>query len=362
MMNDEAYYKLAKVLDTLPNGFPATESGVEIKLLKKIYAPEQADLFCQLRLTFETTEQIAARTGLPLEDLERKLIMMAVGGQIFMIKMNKIRYFRMLPWLFGIYEFQLNCIDKEFALLHKEYEPFYHRQFFSQKPQLMQTLAIEESIPVHQEALPYEKVSTIIENNQSFLLNECICKKERGLLDHPCDRPLEVCLFISPFPGVFDKSRTGRVITKAEAYELLKKTEEQGLVHLTSNVQLGQIYICNCCKCCCGVLRSINEFGIPAPLVINSHYYAEINPDECTGCGICADERCQVNAINEEEDVYLIVQEKCIGCGLCMSTCPMEAIRLVHKDQAEIAPPPLTEDAWFVERGNSRGIDFSKFK
>jgi Na+-translocating ferredoxin:NAD+ oxidoreductase subunit B len=361
-MGDEAYYKLAKVLDTLPNGFPATESGVEIKLLKKIFSPEQAELFCRLRLTFETTEQIATRTGLPLERLEKKLISMAAGGQIFMIKMNKVRYFRMLPWIFGIYEFQLNCLDEEFALLHNEYEPFYLRQFFSQKPQLMQTLAIKEGITVHQEALPYEKVSTLIENNQSFLVNECICKKERGLLGQPCDRPREVCLFIAPLPGVFDKSRTGRVITKTEAFELLKKTEEQGLVHLTSNVQFGQLFICNCCKCCCGVLRSINEFGIPAPLVINSHYYAEISADACSGCGICADERCQVNAIAAAEDSYRILPERCIGCGLCISTCPMAAIRLVHKDPAAIAPPPLTEDAWFVERGASRGVDFSKFR
>ena len=72
-MADEIYQKLARVLDTLPNGFPATESGVEIKLLKRIFTPEQADLFCDLRLTFETAQQVAERTGRPLEGLDRKL-------------------------------------------------------------------------------------------------------------------------------------------------------------------------------------------------------------------------------------------------------------------------------------------------
>jgi hypothetical protein len=33
-MSDDVYYRLAKVLDTLPNGFPSTEDGLEIKLLK----------------------------------------------------------------------------------------------------------------------------------------------------------------------------------------------------------------------------------------------------------------------------------------------------------------------------------------
>jgi electron transport complex protein RnfB len=81
-MSDEIYKKLAKVLDTLPNGFPSTPSGVEIKLLKKIFTPEQADLFCSLRMTFETAGQIAERTGRPLPGLEVQLTAMAEAGQI----------------------------------------------------------------------------------------------------------------------------------------------------------------------------------------------------------------------------------------------------------------------------------------
>ena len=79
-MSDDVYRKLAKVLDTLPNGFPATENGVEIKLLEKIFEPDQADLFCDLRLQFESAEQIAERTGRPLEGLEEKLIGMKKDG------------------------------------------------------------------------------------------------------------------------------------------------------------------------------------------------------------------------------------------------------------------------------------------
>jgi electron transport complex protein RnfB len=361
-MHDEVYYKLATVLNTLPNGFPATESGIEIRLLKKIFTPQQAKLFCKLRLTFETAGQIAERTGLPPEGLEEALGTMAELGQIFMIDLGGTRFFRMLPWVFGIYEFQLGRIDRELAELSEAYHSTYSRQFASRKPQLMQTLAVEETIPAHQEALPYEKVSAIIDANQSFRVSECICKKERGLLGHPCDRPTEVCLAIAPVPGVFDNSPTGRVISKDEAYDLLNRAEEAALVHLTMNVQVGQIYICNCCKCCCGVLRSITELGIPASLVINSHYYAEIDGDACTGCGLCADERCQVGAIAAEEEAYRIAPEKCIGCGLCISACPADAIHLVRRTPDEIETPPFTEDDWYAERGRLRGVDFSEFK
>ena len=80
-MSDEIYHKLAKVLDTLPSGFPATESGIEIKILKKIFTPEEADLFCDLRLTPENAEQIAKRTGRPIEGLEEMLISMWKRGK-----------------------------------------------------------------------------------------------------------------------------------------------------------------------------------------------------------------------------------------------------------------------------------------
>jgi len=362
-MSDEIYRRLAKVLDTLPNGFPSTKSGVEIKLLKKVFEPEEAELFCDLRLTFETAQQIAERTGRPLEGLEAKLIRMRERGEIFAVNLGGTWVFKMLPWAFGIYEFQLPRLDREFVELNEEFYEAFGKQFFGNTPQLMQTLPVEQELSVEQEALPYERVSTLIESGQSFLVNECICKKEQGLLGNPCDRPLEVCLAIAPVPGVFDDSPRGRVISRDEAYKLLDECEKNALVHLTSNFQNGRFFICNCCGCCCGVLRGINQLGIPATTVINSQFYAEIDPEECTECGICAEERCQVNAIAEAEDgSYEIAPEKCIGCGLCISECPTEAIKLVRRPQEEMDVPPVDEAGWFRERGRRRGVDFSQFE
>ncbi len=358
----DIYTRLAEVLDTLPNGFPSTESGIEIRLLKKIFTPEEAELFCDLRLTYETVDQIAARTGRPLDGLKGRLIAMGRKGQVFAIDMGGTWVFKMLPWVFGIYEFQLGRIDEELARMSEEYYPAYNRPFFAQGPALMHIVPIEETIHSHQETLPYDRVSALIEKNKSFMVNECICKKEKALLGEPCDRPLEVCMAMAPVPGVFDKTPIGRPITKEEAYALLKKTEEAGLVHMTNNFQNGQFFICNCCKCCCGPLRSINELGIPAWDAVNSSYYAKIDPDECTSCGLCADERCQVGAIAEGADAYEVTPRKCIGCGLCISTCPAGAISLARKEEKDIKQQPFTENDWFEERGAKRGVDFSKYR
>jgi len=361
-MGDELYEKLAKVLDTLPNGFPPTKEGVEIKLLKKVFSAEQAEIYCNLRLEFENAEQIAARSGLPLEGLEEKLRNMMIDGQVMGIPFGDTFYFQMRPWLFGIWEFQLNRLDREMVDLFEQYHhSSFGKQFFTDQPQQFRILPIEEEIKQHSQALPYEKVSSLIDAGKSFLANDCICKKEKAISGDPCDRPMDVCLAVAPIEGVFDNPPSGKVISQQEAYDLLKKTEEMALVHLTSNFQNGVYYICNCCSCCCAVLAGINKMGIPATSVVNSNYFAVVNEDNCTLCGTCKDERCQVDAIEEGGDSYRIVKDKCIGCGLCISTCEDEAIQMVRKEEAEIIAPPVDEKTWFIDRGKQRGVDFSEF-
>ncbi len=359
-MSEEVYRRLAKVLDTLPNGFPATESGVEIRLLQKIFTPEEADLFCDLRLSFETPQQIAERTGRPLAGLEEKLVSMWNRGQIFGIDFGAVKVFRMLPWAFGIYEMQLNRMDKAFAQLCEEYSSAFGRRFFKEKPQLMQVLPIEREIPDKQEALPYEQVSALIEKSASFAVADCICKKEKRLLGKGCDKPLEVCLAMAPIPGVFDNYHWGRPISKDDAYAVLDRAEEAGLVHMTYNIESGHFFICNCCGCCCGPLQGINRLGVRD--AVNSHYYAVIDPERCVACGKCAEERCQVNAIQRGDEAYRILKERCIGCGLCVTTCPSEAVSLVHKTPEELVLPPKDENAWFEERARQRGVDYSIYK
>jgi len=360
-MSDTSYEKLAAVLDTLPNGFPSTEDSIEIKLLRKIFSPDEAELFCDLKLSFETVDQIAARTERPLQGLEDALLTMKGKGQIFGVDLGGINIFKMVPWVFGIYELQLPHMDKELAEMCEEYMKVYGPQFLANKPQLMQVIPIESEIKGVQEALPYEKVSNIIENSQSMMYFDCICKKEKNLIGDPCDRPMQVCTGYAPIPGVFDDHPYGKTMNKEEAYALLDKAEEDGLVHLTWNVKSGQFFICNCCGCCCGVLRGINELGIDASKVINAHYYAEIAADECTACGVCADERCQVNAIEAGDDAYRVIREKCIGCGLCITTCPVEAISLIRKPEDQIEIPPTDELEWYTKRAQLRGVDISKY-
>lgn len=359
-MTDDVYKKLAKVLDTLPNGFPASETGVEQKILQMIFAPDDADLFCDLRLSFETPDQIAQRTGRPLEGLDDHLKQMWEKGQVFGVDFGAVRVYKMAPWVFGIFEFQLQHLTKELAELCKEYEKTFGPQFFNSKVPLMNVVPVEKEISSNEVTMPFEQVSSIIENGKSFAVNDCICKKEHDLLGEPCDRPMEVCLAIAPVPDFFEEHPIkAKPITKQEAYDILKMSEEKGLVHMTSNIEKGHYYICNCCSCCCGVLRGVNEYG--GANAVNSNYYAVIDEEECVSCGVCADERCQVFAIEEKDDAYAVITDKCIGCGLCISTCPSDAISLIRKNEEDIVLPPVDENDWYKRRSHMRGIDYSKY-
>jgi electron transport complex protein RnfB len=96
--------------------------------------------------------------------------------------------------------------------------------------------------------------------------------------------------------------------------------------------------------------------------VINSHFYAEIDPGLCTACGICADERCQVKAIDVVDGSYRVNITKCIGCGLCVTACAPEAAKLIHKSREELMPPPRDQMDWYEKRATARGVDFSAYK
>jgi len=268
-----------------------------------------------------------------------------------------IRVYKMIPWIVGIYEFQVARMDREFAEMCDTYETFFKKQFLSHTPKLMQVVPIEKHISARQQALPYQQVSAIIDSAKSFAVNECICNKSKRLLGEGCDKPKEICMGLSRVPGVFTNHPWGRPISRKEAYDILRLAEEQGLVHLTSNVQTDHMFICNCCSCCCPVLDTLKSMATSEH--VNASFFAEIDPDVCSGCGICADERCQIHAIDMENQTYRMLRHRCIGCGLCVSTCPEDAIRLVQKLPDALEVQPVTQDEWMAALGKARGVDFS---
>jgi Fe-S-cluster-containing hydrogenase component 2 len=171
---------------------------------------------------------------------------------------------------------------------------------------------------------------------------------------------MQACLFFSDEEDAYSNEEylRGRVISKQEALELVESSEKEGLVHCTYNIEDGQIFICNCCSCACVGLRSLKEFNAPYMLA-KSNFAASIDLETCEACGVCADERCPMDAIVEQDDGYSVLAERCIGCGVCVSTCPSESIALQRKSDSEHDTPPANLLDWRMKRAAARGIEIN---
>ncbi len=353
-MSESVYRKLARRLDEIPNGFPATESGAELKLLAKIFSPEEAALAAELRLKREPVEEIAARVGVDPKVATRTLKAMVRKGQITVGRKDRQLSFGLMPFAVGVWEEQLPRIDQELAELFEAYFQEAQGVVGTYAPAIHRVVPVGEAIHTGIEVYAYEQAEQMLENAKAWGVRECICRVQQRLVGKGCDRPVENCLVFAPVEGVFDHHEATRAITKEESLRLLREAEDAGLVHSPGNYQDGNFYICNCCTCCCAVLRSVAEFGIPSAIA-SSDFVCTVDADLCLGCGDCL-ERCQFGALAIPEDVCLVDAGRCVGCGLCVTVCPTEALSLVRRPEGVIPPPPVNFPEWMSERAKVRGL------
>ncbi len=349
-MNDTVFDRLAAALDRLPNGYPSTDSGVEIRILQKIFSEEEATLAGHLTGTPERPDVIAQRAGLPPSEVTRRLFDLARRGIAWVEKSQGKVCFRLAPFIVGIYESQMDLVDHEMAHLIEEYMAGGGAAgLMKPQPALQRVLPARGAVKTEW-VLPYDDVRAILLEAKTFNVNDCICRVQQAQLDHVCEYPLHVCLSFS------DKERAPRPgdVSREDALALLDRCEEVGLVHAVSNVSKGMGYVCNCCGCCCGILRGITAYGIEASIA-HANYYAVIDPTFCADCGNCI-ERCQVKAISEGDGCSVVDVERCIGCGLCVTGCPNDVARLERKAEAEWIHPPEDFASWEHARLHNRGL------
>lgn len=299
--------------------------------------------------TKETADEIALRVGLAPKMVGAQLQKMAENGQVWDYMEDGRRVFRLAPFIVGIYE--SSSIDHELAHLVEEYLSGGGAEgIMSPQPAIHRVVPAQRAIKSEQ-ILPYDDVKAILMQSKSFTLRDCICREQQKLVGSKCSFPMRTCLSFSK-----NESPPGKdSISREEAVAFLDKSEELGLVHTVSNVMKGIGYVCNCCGCCCGVMRGITEWGIENS-VASANYFARIDPGECAGCGVCVD-RCQVDAIREENGISVVDRKKCIGCGLCVTGCPNGAATLDRKADSEAIVPPADFKTWEQERLQNIALD-----
>lgn len=349
----EAYQKLATELDKIPNGFPQTASGVELKLLAKLFSEEEARMASTLSIEPQGLKEIADSNNVNEPVAKSMLIGMVKKGLIDIKRVEgKGFMFHLIPFVVGFYERQNAKIDKEFAEL---FEQYYHEQFHKTMltgPSVHRIIPMEKAIPVDIDVMPYEKASTYLDMAQSWGVLDCICRVQKRLIGQGCNHTVENCLVFSPKPGAFDRNEDIKALSKEEALEILAEADREGLVHSINNAQSEVYYVCNCCTCSCGVLRGMVEYGSENSIA-RSDFYATVEEELCTGCETCL-ERCPFDAMTMVDEICVVDQAACYGCGLCISSCATEALTLVQKSPSELSPPPLDDADWMVKRAENR--------
>lgn len=351
-MTAEIYERLAAFLDDLPAGYPRTDSGVELAILRKLYTPAEARLALHLTLLAEEPRVIAYRAGQPETQVAGMLAVMAQKGLISASHADgKSAVYSASQFVVGVWEDQVNHLDRELAELFEQYSPqFFERGPWKKLPQL-RTIPVGETIPLTSEVMPYERAEEIIRSNTLIAVRNCVCRQERHLLNASCGKPLETCLSFGNAAANTAKSGKGRMITQDEALAVLNLAERHALVLQPANSQ-NPAFLCACCGCCCGVLRNIKNHAKPADLVANA-YIAQHDSESCLVCGACI-ERCQMGALTQPDWTVLFNPDRCIGCGLCVSECPTGALTLVRKPSAERAAIPLNTTHTYLKLGWER--------
>ena len=143
------------------------------------------------------------------------------------------------------------------------------------------------------------------------------------------------------------------MVAAGRTHSIPERVEQDGLGHVTYNVRDHPMFVCNCCACCCGFMRALNEFGAPHALA-RSSYVSAIDGSTCDACGACASPRCPMDAIHRDDGRYAVSADRCIGCGVCAVACPHGSIRLIARPESDRSVPSKDIVHWHVERLSSR--------
>jgi len=337
----DAYEKFQKKLDSLPISTPSTESKVEIEIFKMLMSPEEAEIASQLSGQPENVNTIASRVGIEPEKLAPILDDLAQRGIIFKVVVTPEPMYCLVSVLPGIWEFQLYRHSPELIkLFEKYYEEKLGKAVYQTPTPWMRVVPVKESIPSDTTILTFEEVEKLIDESPTVCLTDCVCRTHHHEIGEGCSYPVkDMCIFLSPWAEFYIATGRGRKATHEEAHNTLKKAEEAGLIHTTVNAQKGVIAVCNCCSCCCLILRGITKLKLPT-VIAKSNFIAELSEEECTGCGICV-ERCHLGALELNDSVVALQKDRCVGCGLCVTTCPTGALELKSRPEPIIPPPDL---------------------
>lgn len=306
--------KLCKIVGGLTGMINKIDGNApEYYSLASILADDEADVACVAGLRKErTAEYLAEKVGKPVDEVGKIAKHLAWIGVFRCTKDpadGKDCYYMQI-FAPGIMEMLVNnqTLLAEHPEVGKAFEEYTRIRLAPLAPimpdgyGLMRVVPIESSIKDIPNVNDYEKLSYYLNKYDTFCVSPCSCRASRRTIGEGCGH-LEEDMCIQMGKGAEHYIRTGRArqITREEVLEILKRAEDNGLMHDMPNIEEAgeSSAICNCCACSCFGLRVGLLYG--ARDAIRSNFRAVID------------------------------EEKCVACGQCVETCPGNALKLGQK-------------------------------
>lgn len=366
--NPGPYPSLAQRLDRMPNGAP--EHPALERILRLLFSPEEAALAAALP-TLVRVDRLARRRGTDRASLDARLDNMAARGLVLDLRHNDVRWVALAPVVIGFYEFTFMRVREdtpaaELAGLFDDYlftDP--HQRFieavFAGSVQLGRTLVAEEALPgPASETLDFQRASRIIADAEHIAVAACPCRTHAALLGQGCDAPVRTCMSFGSAAEALVRAGLAEPVDTAEALTLLADAKAAGLAQTADNVAGGVAYLCNCCGCCCGMMRAIRTRGVGGAIV-PSDWVAAGDLHACRGCASGCVPACPTGAIvREQSDRHgarryraRVEEDRCLGCGVCVDACRF-GVRTLQRRATQPFTPASGLDrmiAMAIERG-----------
>ena len=349
MEEQNVYHRLAEHLSRVGMGYPIRETLLEI--LRENLNPAEAEIALALPtgvIPFSTVgvSEIGTRIAMPPEELESALDHLAEKGLLYAGPTSTgEKGYALLQVGFGFpqtffWKGEDTPHARRMALLVAKYFNWeVTAEAYGSPRKQYRYIPVGKAIkPDLQAVFPIQLMEQVITQARRIAVAHCPCRVSYRLLGRGCEHPTEVCLKFDELADFVIDKGLARELTQEEALDLIRVTEEAGLVHFVDNAE-GEIkHNCNCCGCACWNVGNIRRRKIPRDAIMATYFLRETDSEECLGCGECAT-ICPVEAVQMKDGLPIIDQDWCIGCGVCATVCPTEAVVLrAREDRIGVRP------------------------
>lgn len=343
--------KVLQFANKVSNNKPGSRGWFDEKDARyRILEPVVTDEMAEVLLCMKIRKKVTAKDVAPLcnkseERCSELLLELADIGVVFVNNINGVDTFWYETWVPGIMEMMVN--HKENVRKYPQIAKAFNDYGIENGPRsiggfptgvgLMRVIPIETAIDGETRRASYEEVSKYLNDNHIFSVSDCSCRTSREIMGEGCGHLKEdMCIQMGHAAEYYIRTGRGREITREEAFDIIKRAEENGLMHQIPNLDgSGKTHaICNCCGCSCFALRTTTMFNNAD--MSRSNYVSKVDKDKCVACGECV-VNCPTNALK-------------LGQKLCSSKLVVEKIEM----KANPRNTEWGEDKWNPEYRTNR--------